>query len=221
MRLVLREDRLALDHDVEHAALAGDNLGVHSELTLDRRRQTGGVWAVVSTNAIGDGDVHTETMINLRHLAGTWRPARPDEDEAIVSLSLALYGDAAEAIGVSAAQVRATLATFRREPLRGRALALDARGTLAGFCLLASFWSNELGGEVCVVDELFLLPEWRGHGHATALIERLKTDRTLWPLRPIAFELEVAPQNTAARRLYERLGFRDKHNATMRLSLEG
>ena len=221
MRLVFREDLLAVDDDVEDTALAGDDLCCHSELTGDRGRQTGGLWPVVSTDAIGNGDVHTVTMINPRLLAGTWRPARPDEDEAIVELSLALYGDAAAGIGISAPQVRATLETFRREPLRGRALVLDSRGTLAGLCLLASFWSNELGGEVCVIDELYLKPEWRGHGHATALIETLKSDRALWPLRPVAFELEVSPLNPDARRLYERLGFRDKPNATMRLSLRG
>jgi GNAT superfamily N-acetyltransferase len=221
MRLVLREDLVPVDDDVEHAAVAGNDLRCHSKLTLDRSRQTGGLGPVVSTDAIRNGDVHTVTMIDPRLLAGTWRQARPDEDEAIVEMSLALYGDAAAEIGITAPQVWTTLETFRREPLRGRALVLDSRGTLAGLCLLASFWSNELGGEVCIIDELYLKPEWRGHGHATALVETLKVDRALWPLRPVAFELEVSPRNRDARRLYERLGFRDKHNTTMRLSVRG
>jgi len=160
-------------------------------------------------------------MINPRFLAGTWRLARAGEDEALAGMSMALYGDAAAEIGITASQVHATLDRFRAEPLRGRALVLDSRGTLAGFSLLASFWSNELGGEVCVIDELYLKEEWRGCGHATSLIEALKTDRSLWPLPPVAFELEVSPKNPDARRLYERLGFHDKHNATMRLSLRG
>jgi len=221
MRLVLREDLVAIDDDVEDAAVAWDDLAVNSQLALDRRRQTGGVWPVVSTDAIGNGDVHTVTKIDPRMLAGTWRTARADEDDAIVEMSLALYDDAAAEIGVTPARVRATLDTFRREPLRGRALVLDSHGTLGGLCLLASFWSNELGGEVCVIDELYLKPAWRGHGHATSLIETLESDRVLWPLRPVAFELEVSSLNPDARRLYERLGFRDKHNATMRRSLRG
>ena len=221
MRLVLREDLLPVGDDVEDAAVAGNDLGLQPELTLDRGRQTGGLWPVVSTDAIRDGDVHTVTMINPRFLAGTWRPARADEDDAIAEMSMALYGDAAAAIGVTPGQVHATLDRLRAEPLRGRALVLDSRGTLAGFCLLASFWSNELGGEVCIVDELYLKEEWRGCGHGSALIEALKSDRALWPLQPVAFELEVSPRNPDARRLYERLGFRDKHNATMRLSVRG
>jgi GNAT superfamily N-acetyltransferase len=221
MRLVLRENLLPVYGNVECAAVARDDHGVQPELTLNRGRQTGGLGTIVSTNAIRDGDVHTVTMINPRFLAGTWRPARAAEDDAVAGMSMALYGDAAATIGITPAQVLRTLDRFRAEPLRGRALVLDSRGTLAGFCLLASFWSNELGGEVCVVDELYLKEDWRGCGHATALAQALKTDRSLWPLQPVAFELEVSPKNQDARRLYERLGFRDKHNATMRLSLRG
>jgi GNAT superfamily N-acetyltransferase len=221
MRLALRENLAPVGDDVEVAAAAGDDLGLQPELTLDRGRQTGGLGPVVSTDAIRDGDVHTVTMISPRFLAGTWRLARPDEDAAVVEMSLALYGEAAAELGITAQQVYATLERLRSEPLRGRALVLDSRGTLAGLCLLASFWSNELGGEVCVIDELYLQEEWRGHGHGSALLEGLKTDRSLWPLQPVAFELEVSPRNPDARRLYERLGFSDKPNATMRLSLRG
>jgi GNAT superfamily N-acetyltransferase len=221
MRLVLGEDLLSVGDDVEDAAVAGDDLDPQPELSLNRGRQTGGLWPVVSTDAIGDGDVHTVTMINPRSLAGTWRPARTDEDQAVVEMSVALYGDAAAAMGITPSRVHATLRKLRAEPVRGRVLVLDSRGILAGFCLLASFWSNELGGEVCVIDELYLKEDWRGFGHATALVEALKTDRSLWPARPVAFELEVSPRNPDARRLYERLGFRDKDNATMRLALEG
>jgi GNAT superfamily N-acetyltransferase len=221
MRLVLRENLLSVDGDVEHAAVARDDDGLQPELALNRGRQTGGLWTIVSTDAIRDGDVHTVTMINPRFLAGTWRAARAEEDDAVAEMSMALYGDAASTIGITPGQVLRTLDRFRAEPLRGRALVLDSRGTLAGFCLLASFWSNELGGEVCVVDELYLKEDWRGCGHATALVQALKTDRSLWPLQPVAFELEVSPRNPDARRLYERLGFCDKHNATMRLALRG
>jgi ribosomal protein S18 acetylase RimI-like enzyme len=84
--------------------------------------------------------------------------------------------------------------------------------------LLISFWSNELGGEVCNIDELFVAPEYRGRGVATALLERLaEGEESLWPVRPAALALEVTPQNERARALYERLGFRGKNLAMRRL----
>jgi ribosomal protein S18 acetylase RimI-like enzyme len=148
-----------------------------------------------------------------------WRLAVPDDDEVIVSMSLALYDHRPPPDGVMPSQVRATLDMFRAEPVRGRALVLDAAGAAAGYAFLVSFWSNELGGEICTIDELFVQPEWRSRGHSTALVASLLSDRSLWPRRPVALELEVSPTNTRARALYDRLGFRIKHNATLRLDM--
>ncbi len=147
----------------------------------------------------------------------SWRPAHPDEDTAIVAMSVALYGHGPPRM--SEAQVRQTLATFRAEPVRGRALVLDAEGEAVGYAFLVSFWSNELGGEVCTVDELYVRPESRRRGHSTSLMTALRDDRSLWPARPVALELEVSPANHRARALYDRLGFRPRHNATLRLLL--
>jgi ribosomal protein S18 acetylase RimI-like enzyme len=117
---------------------------------------------------------------------------------------------------VPEAHVRATLAAFRAEPARGRAVVLDAGGEAAGYALLVSFWSNELGGEVCNVDELYVRPAWRGRGHGAALIRALAAGGGPWPRVPVAIELEVSPENPRARALYEGLGFRPVRNAMLR-----
>jgi len=75
---------------------------------------------------------------------------------------------------------------------------------------------NELGGEVCNIDELFVAPQYRGRGLATALFGSLtEGDPSLWPTKP-ALALEVSLQNERARALYERLGFRGKNLAMRR-----
>ena len=148
-----------------------------------------------------------------------WRPAGPEDDDAIVSMSLALYGEDPAPAHVSAGQVRATLERFRHEPTRGRAFVLDVEGEPRGYALLVSFWSNELGGEICTVDELYVVPAWRNQRHATLFLESLIAGHPAWPGRPVALELEVSPGNARASRLYERLGFRAKRNTTMRLRL--
>lgn len=145
-----------------------------------------------------------------------WRPAEPGDDDSIVTMCLDLYSDAPGHI-VTASQVRRTLEVFRHEPLRGRVVVLDDRGRCGGYALLASFWSNELGGEICTIDELYIDASLRGQGHATALVTALRSGAAFWPERPVALELEVAPANTRARVLYERLGFRVKRNTTLRL----
>lgn len=136
-----------------------------------------------------------------------WRLARPEEDERLVELSLALYREDPSPVSVTPDQVRRTLDTFRREPWRGRAALLELDGAVQGMALLVSFWSNELGGEVCEVDELYVAPAARGQGHGTSLFAAIERGE-LWPSPPAAVALGVTPGNARARRLYERLGFK-------------
>jgi GNAT superfamily N-acetyltransferase len=102
--------------------------------------------------------------------------------------------------------MRTSLAALRRDPWRGRTVVLELQGQLSGYALLISFWSNELGGEVCEVDELFVVPEHRNQGHGTALFRAILS-RELWPAPIVALALGVTPHNLHAKRLYERLGF--------------
>jgi GNAT superfamily N-acetyltransferase len=68
----------------------------------------------------------------------------------------------------------------------------DVESRTVGYALLISFWSNELGGEVCNIDELFVAPLYRGRGLATALLEELADkEQSVWRIRPAALALEV------------------------------
>src|SRR6266852_1845362 len=98
-----------------------------------------------------------------------WRLATASDDENIVSMCMALNADDPGPAPVQPQQMRRTLAKLRAEPHRGRALVCEVNGHPAGYALLISFWSNELGGEVCNIDELFVAPEYRGRGLATGL----------------------------------------------------
>lgn len=145
-----------------------------------------------------------------------WRPARNDDDDDLVEMSLALYASDPAARPVAEAQIRATLAKFRAEPARGRAVVLDSSGQAIGYAFLVSFWSNELGGEICTIDELFVRESWRNRGFGSRLIDAIEAGNSIWPVRPVALELEVSPANVRALALYERLGMRVKRNASMR-----
>jgi ribosomal protein S18 acetylase RimI-like enzyme len=148
-------------------------------------------------------------MGGMQPLNSNWRLGGPHDDDPIVSMCLALNAEDPGPNPVSAEQIRRTLTALRAEPWRGAAVVCDAGRSLSGYALLISFWSNELGGEICVIDELFVRPAYRGRGLATALIERLmRGDRSLWSRAAAALALEVTPENSRARALYERLGFR-------------
>jgi ribosomal protein S18 acetylase RimI-like enzyme len=151
-----------------------------------------------------------------------WRASKADDHDLIAELMLALYEEDPAPTVISRAGGLATLAELTREPTRGVAVVhqpdAGAAGELPvdGYALLCSFWSNELGGEVCIIDELYVLPSARGRGIATRLVTGLLRRELPWFERAVNVELEVTPDNARARSLYERLGFRAYKNALMR-----
>ena len=145
-------------------------------------------------------------QLSTDEVAGMWRIAQPADDYSIVELCLRLYDEDPGPLPVTPENMHATLAALRRDPHRGRAVVLELQGQVSGYALLIAFWSNELGGDVCEVDELFVAPDHRNQGHGTALFAAI-TQGNLWPAPIAAIALGTTPDNAIARRLYERLGF--------------
>lgn len=137
-----------------------------------------------------------------------WRKARPKDDPAIVELCLELDAEDPGPVPISAANMRRTLRALRSKPLRGRVLVLELEGEVCGYALVTSVWSNELGGLIDVIDELYVGPERRGQRHATRLIRALAGRVGPLASKAVALTLEVRQDNRRARRLYRRLGFR-------------
>ena len=130
---------------------------------------------------------------------------------------LALYVEDPSPAGMTLEKIRRTLDAYARDPVRGVVVVMEREGAPAGYALVASFWSNELGGEIAVVDELWVERAHRGHGVATWFVRALAAGEVPWFNGAVALELEVTPTNARARALYERLGFQPKKNATLRL----
>jgi GNAT superfamily N-acetyltransferase len=147
----------------------------------------------------------------------SWRACGSDEHERVAALMLALYTEDPAPTQITAESGVATLRRLQAEPLRGSAVVYATEQGLMGYALLCSFWSNELGGEVCIIDELYVVPEARKRGVASQLIGGLSRRELPWFESAVAVELEVTPDNAPARALYERLGFAAYKNALMRL----
>ncbi len=146
-----------------------------------------------------------------------WRLADPKDDFAITQLSHALYEEDPSPDPVSLENITRTLLALRERPERGRAIALELDGAVRGYALVIAFWSNELGGEVAIVDELYVAPDARGRGHGSEFFAGL-AGGAAWAPPSVALSLETTPANARARRLYERLGFRAS-NLTFRKPL--
>lgn len=73
-----------------------------------------------------------------------------------------------------------------------------------GYALITSYWSNEEGGEVIVLDELFINPISRSKGYGKLFMAWLEDHFSY----ASSLSLEVLEANTRARELYERMGFK-------------
>lgn len=136
-------------------------------------------------------------------------------------MSQALYLEDPGTKPMSALWIGRTLRAFEQQPVRGVAVVcVDRRAgadVVVGYALLCSFWSNELHGEVCTIDELFIAAGERSRGLGSKLVQGLAARALPFFRRAVALELEVSPRNLRARALYERLGFANRKNATLRL----
>jgi ribosomal protein S18 acetylase RimI-like enzyme len=113
-----------------------------------------------------------------------------------------------------------TLAEFIANPIRGAIAVLQMKNKPCGYALLVSFWSNEFGGEICAIDELYVEPEFRGRGFATQFIKGLaRGDSPIWPRRTAMITLEAYRTNPRAKALYERLGFQVSPNHSLNFVL--
>jgi len=83
-------------------------------------------------------------------------------------------------------------------------LIFEAEGEIAGYALLVNTWSQEAGGKAVWIDEIYVLPEFRGGGIAKEFFSQLKQ------IVPAArYRLEIEPDNIRAEKLYRSMGFEE------------
>lgn len=145
-----------------------------------------------------------------------WKIAKPNEFQDIVEMCQSLYREDPSTHDITNDQIMTTLETLHKDPSRGIVVSLQLDNKIQGYAFLIAFWSNELGGELCVIDELYVNSKFRGQGHASSLIKALSQDGFIWPRKLAAIELEVTPKNERARKLYSNLGFQSVRNSMMR-----
>ena len=72
-----------------------------------------------------------------------------------------------------------------------------------GFFLIAKTFSQEAGGMVIWVEEIYIYEQFRGKGYGRELMKYIET---LFPAP--RYRLEIEPDNDKARKLYNKLGYK-------------
>lgn len=146
------------------------------------------------------------TMNDLRH--------KPD----VLTMMHGLHSEDEAASPVDRSRFPLTIDFFLANPSHGRIILFKEGIFVRGYALLVPYWSNEFGGPLVVVDELFVTPEARNRGIAGSFFRFLGQQR---PFDAVALGLEVSPGNTGALRLYQSIGFSRRHNSLLTYRFPG
>ncbi len=122
---------------------------------------------------------------------------------AFLKMAASFYASGAAAGGADAGNFERTFDQALGGSPYVRGIMIERGGRAAGYALLALTWSNEAGGPVVWVEELYVARDFRGQGIAGAFFEYLEAE---YP-DAARFRLEVHEENRRAMALYGRLGY--------------
>jgi len=145
-------------------------------------------------------EVHFETMTDAQQAA------------EVLAMMSALNLEGEPVAGTDPSHFSLTIRTLLTEPSRGRIVLFLYRDGPVGYALLIPYWSNEFGGTLLFIDELFVIAQARSRGIARQFFAFLAASR---PLRVVALALEVDPTNERAKNLYESIGFECRPYSTL------
>ncbi len=81
---------------------------------------------------------------------------------------------------------------------------IEHEGEKAGFCAVALSYSQEAGGYVVWVEDLYIMPQYRSKGLGNELFDYLEKE---FAGKAVRYRLEITPENEGAQRLYTRRGY--------------
>ncbi|MFZ5480720.1 MAG: GNAT family N-acetyltransferase [Myxococcota bacterium] len=144
-------------------------------------------------------------------------PLTPADLPAFTAMVVSLYGEDPGPVSMTPERARAQAERLLARPNGATAYLLEIAGEPVGYCILVPFWSNEFGGEMVYLDELWIAPARRGRGLGRAAVDAVVRHAAAEGFKRVA--LEVNDDNAAARRLYERAGFGVESRRTLAMQL--
>lgn len=141
------------------------------------------------------------------------RKITSEDRDFFIAASKAFYASAAVAHDVPASYHLTTFEELMNSEVYQSGYILEVDGASVGYALVSKTFSHEAGGTVWWLEELYILPEYRGKGLGRSyfdFIEKAASENGVRRLR-----LEVEPDNTRAAKLYAALGYTPLNYAQM------
>jgi ribosomal protein S18 acetylase RimI-like enzyme len=142
----------------------------------------------------------------------TYTDFQEKDETALRTLIKDLYTEDSECTAISEEKITKTICYLKDHPEMGKILLFRYTNTVIGYSVLIHFWSNEYGGLVVHIDELYVVKEYRNRNVATGFINYLADSHYK---NAVALFLEVTLSNHNAYRLYKRLNFNEPERRFM------
>lgn len=130
------------------------------------------------------------------------RPLNNEDKQIYIEMAREFYSTDAVWHSVPTAYFEKTFAEMMRSDVYAEGFVFELDGTVAGYALLAKTFSQEAGGLVVWIEEIYVKPQFRGKGLGGEFFKFLEKER------PAArYRLEIEPENERAVALYRKNGF--------------
>jgi ribosomal protein S18 acetylase RimI-like enzyme len=144
-----------------------------------------------------------------------FRTFQAEDLAELQQMMLALYQEDSYDQPMTPEKARRTAEMLTQHPQRGGILLFIVDNVIAGYAILINYWSNEYGGDLITIDELYVKPPWRSRGIGRRFFEYLSEQR---PNYVTGMQLETSPANQRALAYYRTLGFEpSSHTFLMKL----
>ena len=134
----------------------------------------------------------------------SWRPINASDREEYLAMTTAFFNTNAVIRAIPRSHMEATFDELMRSSVYTTCYICEFDGEIVGYALLAKTFSQEAGGMVLWIEELYLKTDYRNQGLGREFFNDLLG--TL-PADIRRIRLEVERENEGAVKLYESLGF--------------
>ncbi|MGI6069194.1 MAG: GNAT family N-acetyltransferase [Blautia sp.] len=135
------------------------------------------------------------------------RDIKREEKDLFFQMAEDFYSPASGAclFGMNREHMENTFALCMEENPYARLLLVEDGEEILGFCMLSFTWSNEVGGLVVLLEELYFKEEARGKGYGKQVMSWVEKE---YP-KARRFRLEATKSNQGAIGLYEKMGYQE------------
>ena len=101
-------------------------------------------------------------------------------------------------------KINNTINELTKNKEKGKIIVFQLEEEIIGYSILINYWSNEYGGNILIIDEIYILTEYRRKGYGKAFLKYLIENNHNTSK---GIQLEVGNKNKDAYQLYKDFGF--------------